>query len=300
MSDLLGFPEILTPLIDIKKPINSFTFDKECFFVLSTKDLMKYQKDGVDPITYKKLFEKDGSTRKLMVDNDFLYCKDFIIFHILDKYNLDHLKILSLGSDLKSDICGISVDEKNIYACIRNGSIAVIRKTENFEPEYFNVSSSSIWSIKTDSNFLYAGNVEGNLLKIDKKSMETSTLGKFNKSNLRSVMIDESNVITASQDKGLILWNKEDLNIKQVKKKAHEKMFDVIGTWNDSVLTACFTTGEVKFWSLQKLDLELSVRIPICYPGEATIDDDRIYLSSKSINGLLYANLNDLKEYLFN
>ena len=161
----------------------------------------------------RQVFEKDGLSRALCVDGDYLYCKDFYMFYVIDRQSSETIRSLKLGDDLSSDICGITSDNKNIYACIRNGPLVVIPKGDMENVSYHQVSSSSIWEIVA-SDYLYARNVEGNLLVIDRNKFNVVRALDIHKQNLRSIYVDENVIISAAQDKSLVITDKKFLRVK--------------------------------------------------------------------------------------
>jgi len=82
---------------------------------------MVYNKNTYKKLNENQIYTKDGSARSFIMDKNYIYCKDFIHLHIINKKTLKAEIILKLGADLSSDICGMTVDNNYIYIGIRNG-----------------------------------------------------------------------------------------------------------------------------------------------------------------------------------
>lgn len=285
---------ILSLLLKSDNPVLSIVKEDDYLYALSGKKIMKINKHNGDILVSSDFFESEGLSRSLLVDDKYLYCKDFCTFYVIDKNSLTSIMQLQLGVDLSSDICGMTLDRDNVYACIRNGEIAVIDKNHEFEVTYHKVSDSSIWDISNYKGLLYAGNVEGNLLVLDKSTMKTIHNMKSHKQNLRSVFVDDDRIVTASQDKSIIVRNRETLEIQCVKKGAHKRMFLIAGVWNSCLLTISYPCGEIRFWFMNPLKLIKTVPVQSALTGETLIDGNIIYIVSRKTYGIAYGDLNNL------
>lgn len=276
------------------EPVLSFDMDKEIFYVLRSRSITKISKTAGNVIAATDFFKKKGLSRSLIVDDKFLYCKDFCTFYIIDKDSLNCIDAIELGEDLTSDICGITFDEDKIYACIRNGPIAVIDKNRKSKVKFYNVSESSIWDIQYYKELLYAGNVEGHLLVIDKKTFQVTHTIKSHKQNLKSIVINDEKIITASQDKSIVIRDLNTLETICSKKYTHKKMFGIVGVWGKYLITVSFPCGEMKFWDYETLTSVKIIDIPRALSGNVVIDGDMLYLSSRKIDGIMYMDLNSM------
>lgn len=281
-------------IINLDNSVLSFVMDEFYCYCLSENIIYKYSLHEFKLIKKNEIFTKKGLSRALLIDNEFLYCRDFYSLYVLDKNTLQQLNLIQLGNDLSSDICGITSDDNYIYACIRNGDIAKISKQNLEKIQFLKLSNSSIWSIKVDNNYLYAGNVEGELLKIDKENMEITQKIKPHKQNLKSIIIDGNEIITASQDKTITIIDLDNFNVKSVYKKLHNKMFFLGGVWRKRLITSSFPCGEIKVWDKGDFSLINTIEMPKALSGRIIINNDTIYLSSRKINGIVSIDINKL------
>lgn len=118
----------------------------------------------------KKIFEKDGLARILIADGNRIFISDFCTLYILNEEDFGIVVKMKLGENLSSDICGMSVDDKKIYASIRNGKIITVDKSTFAKNEY-NISDASMWRLKVYDNCLLCGTVNGQLLLLNKNTM---------------------------------------------------------------------------------------------------------------------------------
>lgn len=277
---------VMSMLFKCDNPVLSIVRLDNCLYALSGKKIMKINKNNGSVLGSFDFFENEGLSRSLIVDDKYLYCKDFCTFYVIDKNTLASIKQLKLGVDLSSDICGMTLDRNNIYACIRNGEVAVINKNHEFEVAYHKVSDSSIWDISNYKSFLYAGNVEGSLLVLDKSNLKKIYNIKSHKQNLRSIFINDDRIITASQDKSIIVRDRDTLDIQCERKGAHKRMFWIAGVWNNYLLTISYPCGEIKFWFIDSLKLIKTIPLQGGLTGETLIDGNIIYIVSRKINGI--------------
>ena len=283
-------------LIQLDKPVLSFVLDKDFIYLLAENRIMKFDKRNLSLINNYELFKKKGLARSLMLDEHYLYCKDFGTFYFISKSTLKTECALQLGGDVSSDICGMTSDENNVYVCIRNGAMAVIDKSQMKVIEFRNISGSSIWEIVNTNDLLYAGSVEGHLLVIDKRTLTNRFVIESHKQNLNSILINKNYVITASQDKSVVIRDLDTLQVVSSLKNAHKKGFGLGGVWQDYLITVCFRCVEMKFWDWNGLDLVRTVFIPQALTGVTAIDGNTMYMSARMINGIASADLRSLLE----
>ena len=207
-----------------------------------------------------------------------------------DRIDIDTLTITNeweLGSDLSSDICALNFDDVNIYACIRNGGFKVINKTSGEVKEY-NISESSIWAIIV-GDYIYAGNVNGELLVINKADIRILNKKPVHKKNLKSLLMLDDVIYTASQDLSVAKVDKNTLDIIDCSKRCHNKMFYLAGAWQDYLITVSPPCREMKVW--RKSDLLLCKTINRSEWG-SFIDGNILY--EKKGNSIIFTELNDL------
>jgi hypothetical protein len=181
----------------------------------------------------------------------------------------------------------LGYDEANVYASIRNGGFAVIHKATG-EVKGYSISESSIWEMII-SEYIYAGNVDGNLLVIDKPGIKVLKKKAVHKKNLKSLLLEDEIIYTASQDLSIVKINKDTLEIIDSHKHCHKKMFYYAGIWQDFLLTVSPPCGEMKIWNKQDLSLCKTI-------GRGTwgsfIDGDILYEISG--NTIFCSDLNEL------
>lgn len=257
-------------------------------YIASDHDLVKVDKKTYEIVKLKKVFPKNGKSRAFIVDGKNIYFREFCNLYRIDTKSFEITYEWKLGLDLTSDICGMSCDDKNVYVGIRNGPLAVINKNTT-EVSYHNVSNSSIWAIEAD-DYLYAGNVDGDLIVIDKDSLEMVEQIKLHKKNLKSLIVTDDKIYTASQDLSFSILDKETLKTLDVYKKCHKKMFYLVGVRHDHVITASKPCGEMKIWDMKNKELRKTIAGA---SWNMTIDDKRIYYIRD--DELLYTELNEIR-----
>ncbi|MDE7203245.1 MAG: hypothetical protein K2O91_15390 [Lachnospiraceae bacterium] len=157
-------------IAELGRIVTGFHITERCIDCMCGKDLLKIDKHSRDIICQRTVFEKEGLSRKLAADNEHIYIYDFCTLYVLNQRNYELIGKWQLGSDLSSDICGMTVDEDTIYCCIRNGKMITLDK-QSYQAKEFIVSESSMWSIKTYDQYLISGTVDGKLLLLDKSTL---------------------------------------------------------------------------------------------------------------------------------
>lgn len=282
-------------LINLEKCVMGFCMDNQFVDCISNESIYKIDRHTKEIINSKKLFKKEGFSRNLIANNELLLIRDFYTLYIIDKRNYSILSILQLGNDLSSDICGMSVDEKNIYACIRNGAIKVIDRKDFTIQEINHISSTSIWCLQSYHDILLGGNVGGELLYIDKANMELTKSLSLSKQNIGSFFIDKHIIYAAGQDKTLYVVDIESGKCISKKRNAHKKMFDCVGIYHDSIITISYPCNEITFWNKETLEAVNTIKTPLTLSGRTLIEDDTLYIASRNINGIISF---DLKQHL--
>ena len=270
--------------------VTSFHMDQEYVYLLAGNSIVKLSIASHKTIHERILFQNEGKSRSLLVDGSFIYVKDFCDLHILKKDTLAPVEKLILGTDLSSDINTLGLDENYLYLSIRNGTMAKIDLKSHFEQDVFAVSDSSIWDFALHGERIYAGNVDGTLLVLDKVRMEVVNKIKASQQNLKSILVTDELLFTASQDKKLVIRDTHTLEIVNVTGNAHKKAFNLIGICSSLVYTICYAAGEIKAWEYPGLTLKGIIGFPGGF-GQASIQDKRLYLASRNIKGLVYADL---------
>jgi WD40 repeat protein len=279
------------PLIETPAFVISYAI-QEKIYLLSGNCLQAYASQTGEKLMENRLFGKEGLARSFTVDERYIYVIDFIDLYILHKDSLALQAKLQLGTDLSSDICGrILSDDRYVYAAIRNGAIARIEKGAWENVQFFPVSSSSSWAMTRRDDRIYAGNVDGQLLVIDTGDMRVQSCLPAHKQNIKSVKLLGPVLATASHDKSLALWDVQSLECLKVKKNLHKKAFSIIGTWRDYLLTVSFPCGEIKVWNAESLQEVQVIPVGRCLLGQVVIISDKLYLSSRVVNGIEWLDL---------
>lgn len=138
---------------------------------------------------------------------------------------------------------------------------------------------------------MYAGNVGGELLVIDKDSLEAVKRIQAHRQNLKSLLVTDTHLWTASQDKRLVQWDRQELESVQMVRNAHRKAFSIIGLWQDQLMTVSYPCGEITLWDQPTLERIRTIRIPGTLTGTARLDGDTVYLASRQIEGIVGLSL---------
>lgn len=278
--------------VKLNNAVTGFSIDSEFIDCICGNKVIKADKSTGNILLETQLFKKDGLSRNLISENNQLIIKDFCMLYILNKYDYSVIQSLKLGTDLSSDICGLTSDENYIYAAIRNGKITVINK-KSYNTKIYEISDNSIWDMKNYKDYLISGTVGGKLLIIDKKDMKIKDTMDIGKQNIASIAINDNIVYTAGQDKKLCKIDLLESKIILQKRNAHKKMFDCIGIYRDSVLTVSHPCKEISFWDKNTLDKIRTINMPLSLCGRTFIENDLLYITSRNIQGVVLIRLSE-------
>ena len=267
-----------------------FKKEGDILYIISEKKILKVDVNTGDIIQSKDVFLKNSKTRDLLIDKEIIYARDFYKLHKIDKEKLEIIETWELGSDLSSDICALGQDENNVYVAIRNGDFAVINKFTG-EVKKYPLSDSSMWDMII-SDYIYAGNVEGNLIVIDRMDFKVIYQKKIHRKNFKSLLLIGDEIFTASQDFSMSRINRNTYEIIGTRKNCHKKMFYLVGYWKNYIITMSPPCGEMKFWDM--LDLSLYKTIYRA-SWDSFIEGDILY--EKEGNSIVRSELKDLIEY---
>lgn len=281
---------VLAPLVELERCVSSFDIDAERIYMLYGHAVVILDRSTGKALAERKLFAKDGKARRLIVDSRYVTCSDFCDLTILDKATLSPVKTLTLGQDLSSDICAMQSDGERLFVSIRNGVLVRI-DLNGFHPESQHLSDSSSWDFTIHSGRLYAGTVGGSLLVVDADTLQVVRQIESGKKNVRSVLIDGDSIITASQDKKVIVRDLASMAVTATLRHVHDGMFDIAGCAGGKLYTVCHPSGELKVWDRTSLELIETLHFPGGLSGETRIDRGRLYLSSRNIAGFLYLDI---------
>ena len=280
-------------IINTSSFVQSFVIEEK-IYLLSDNKIQVFDKDSAKKINENQIFKKSGLARSFILDKKFIYCKDFIHLYIIEKDTLEIISKIKLGIDLKTDICSIGLNENYIIIGIRNGKIATIEKEKWSKIKYYPLSKSSIWDMKIKGHRIYAGNVDGQLLSINSDSMQIEQSINAHKKNTKSIFIIDSVIATAAQDKKLMIWNLDTLELINMKRNSHRKAFIIGGHWSGKLVTVGFSSGEMKVWDIKKLTEEKVIPIKNCLSGNVIIDSSKLYIGSRAINGIECSEIEDI------
>lgn len=256
-------------------------------YLCADKELIKLDLKTLTVISRNTIFPKNGKSRDFIIDQDYIYFREFCTCFKIHANNLSIVNQWKLGQDLSSDICGITSDGTYFYAGLRNGPLATIHKETN-EVNYHHVSDASIWTLKIDK-YLYGGNVNGELLKIDKQTHKVLQCQSIHKKNLKSLLLTSNQVYTASQDLSVGIIDLATFNCIARIKKCHNKMFYIVGIWKDYLITASPPCGETKLWNIFDYSHYKTIKKAT---WNMIIKDHDLYILDGS--SILCANLNAL------
>lgn len=72
-----------------------------------------------------------------------------------------------------------------------------------------------------------------------------------------------------------------------MQKNVHKKMFDCVGLYDDMLVTVSYPCSEIALWDKDTLEKSSEIKIPLSLSGNAFIDGDKLYISSRNIYGLI-------------
>ncbi|MDE6595549.1 MAG: hypothetical protein K2K44_06025 [Oscillospiraceae bacterium] len=271
--------------------VTGFNVAEQYIDCMSGKDLIKIDKHSQKIIFRKTVFEKDGLSRKLIVNNGQIFIYDFCTLYALDQKDYELLGKWQLGNDLSSDICGIAADNDTVYCSIRNGKIVTLDRKSHLLKEFV-ISESSMWCIKVYNSYLLCGTVDGKLLLLDKKSMSVVKSLALGKKNIGSLYIEGETLYAAGHDGKLFKINLKTFEAEVTAKKAHGKMFFCTGIYEDMLVTVSFPCSEIAFWNKDTLEKIREINTPLALSGCTHIEDDYMYISSRNISGIEKIKLN--------
>lgn len=272
-------------LVNLDSAVLGFCVKESYIDCLCKRSLQKIEKVSGKVIYKKDLFEKEGLARNLVADEKQIFISDFCTLYVLNENDYEIVGKWKLGEDLSSDICGMTADEKRIYCSIRNGRLITVDRN-SFEKKEYSVSASSMWSLKTYDSWLLCGTVDGQLLLLNRETMSVEEKLILGKQNIRSLYVNGTILYAAGQDKKLFKISLPGLEILEVQKNVHKKMFDCAGLYDDMLVTVSYPCSEIALWDKDTLEKHNEIKIPLSLSGNAFIDGDKLYISSRNIYGI--------------
>ena len=110
-------------------------------------------------------------------------------------------------------------------------------------------------------------------------------------------MYVHNNVLyAAGQDKKLFKIDLSKFEVIHIQKNVHRKMFDCVGVYDDMLVTSSYPCSEIALWDMDTLEKRKDIQFPLSLSGDAFIEGDKLYISSRNINGigLVYLNRGEL------
>lgn len=272
-------------LAKLEAPVLGFSLQGDHVDCLCGKKLQKLEKESGNLIYEREIFEKEGLARNMCVDNGQIFISDFCTLYAFSQERYELLGQWQLGEDLSSDICGMAMDKNTVYCSIRNGKMITVDRTSFLRQEYA-VSDSSMWSLKIYDSYLLCGTVAGQLLLLDRETLAVQKRLLLGKQNIRSLFVSDKILYAAGQDKKLYKISLPDLEVMDVKRNVHKKMFDCAGLCGDAIVTISFPCSEIALWDKNTLEKVGEIPVPLKLSGCTYIDREKMYISSRNIDGI--------------
>lgn len=265
--------------------VTGFHITEQCIDCMCGKDLVKIDKRSRNTIYQKTVFEKDGLSRKLIADDEQIIIYDFCTLYVFNQKNYELIGKWQLGNDLSSDLCGIAADRNTIYCSIRNGKIMTLDRKSYLVKEY-QISQSSMWSIKTYDASLVCGTVDGKVLLLDKSTLSIQKELVLGKKNIGSLYVDGETLYAASHDGKLFKISMRDFEVESSMRNVHKKMFDCAGIDGNILVTVSYPCSEIALWNKDTLEKIRVINTPLRLSGRAYIENHYMYISSRNISGI--------------
>lgn len=265
--------------------VTGFHVAEEYIDCMCGKKMMKLDKSSREIIFQREVFEKEGLSRRLTVDEGHIFVYDFCTLYDISQKDYELIGKWQLGSDLSSDICGIAVDRDSVYCSIRNGKMITLDRQSGRLKEFI-VSESSMWSVRTYDSCLICGTVGGKLLLLDKATLSVEKQLALGKKNIGDLYIDGETLYAAGHDGRLFKINMRNLEVETFVRNAHKKMFFCAGMYEELLITVSYPCSEIAFWHKDTLERAGVINIPLKLSGCTQIEDHFMYLSSRNIPGI--------------
>ncbi len=272
-------------IVHLSGIVTGFSLSESAIDCICGKEVIKVDKRSGDIVCKKEIFEKEGLSRNLLADDEQIFIYDFCTLYVLRRRDFEVLGKWQLGDDLSSDICGLAVDQHTIYCSIRNGRMITLDR-QSYEQKAFDVSESSMWSLKSYDKYLVCGTVDGKLLLLDKATCSVEKTLILSKKNIGSLHLCGDALYAASHDGKLFKVDMKNLEINAMVKNAHKKMFHCAGILQNQLVTVCYPCSEIAFWNQDTLEKVKVMEVPLRLSGRAAIEQDALYLSSRNMSGI--------------
>lgn len=272
-------------LIKLESVVSGFCVKGRYIYCICRKAVYKIDKGSGTIVNKKEIFEKDGAARILIADEKRVFISDFCTLYILNEKDFEVIGKWKIGEDLSSDICGMTVDEDKIYCSVRNGKIVTVDKCSFTQNEY-TVSNASMWSLKVYDNYLLCGTVDGQLPVLCRDTMVIEKKLGLSKQNIRSLYVNGTVLYAACQDKKLFKIDLTNFELIGTVKNVHKKMFDCVGVYGDMLITVSYPCGEIALWDTNTSEKRKEIKTPLSLSGNAYVEGNKLYITSRNINGV--------------
>ena len=81
------------------------------------------------------------------------------------------------------------------------------------------------------------------------------------------------------------------MEVIDIKRNVHKKMFDCAGLCGDVIVTVSFPCSEISLWNKDTLEKVSEISVPLKLSGCTYIDGEKIYISSRNIDGIMSIQL---------
>ena len=263
--------------------VGFYLHDDKCF-LLCGNDLIQADAKTGRIERQKKVFEKDGKSRLIRTNGKVLAVSDFCTLSVFSADTLDRIFELKLGEDLTDDICGLAADEAFLYVCIRNGGLTRLALSDYTQSSAV-LGAASAWSLAVWNDKLYAGTVDGKLLRLGRQTLQTEAVLPLSRQNVKSLYQSGSTLYAAGQDKKLYVIDLPTFSLVRKTSRIHPMMFDIIGEKGGVLYTVSHPACEISGWDGRGARV-CSIPYRLRLSGSSLIFGDAIYISSRNINGV--------------
>jgi hypothetical protein len=264
-------------ILDAENGVTQMDSDDQFLYILSKRVMYKYDLKDMSLIAQNTLVKKDGKERDFAIFGDLIFFRDFLDLYILNKEDLQLKDALRLGEDLSSDIGGVMwFDAPKAYVRVRNGWIYVL-DINTKEVEKVQISDSSFWGWCVTENVLYAGTVNGELLEVEKKTLNILRKIQLHRKNIYGVIYEDGLLYTVSQDQHIKITDAASFKAVCASKKANFGMVRHFGLHEDSVIVRG-SKCPLSAWDKKTLQPLGSIDIPIglkLHDGKLLVSDNQ-------------------------
>ena len=219
--------------------------DENRLYVRCMRGMHSYDMATLSQAAHAVLFKKDGKARGFSLCGAFVYLTDFCDLYLLTKCDFQVVGVYHIGKDLSSDLGAVRFAASTAYIGVRNGRMAVFCAQTQAIKRY-DVADAGFWDFCVVDNHIYAGTVQGELLKIDTEKMQVLQRVSLGKKNLYSVVRYGDFLYTVSQDMSIKAICMETLAVAHQAKNAVKGMARILGFHGDSLIVA--DANKVSFW----------------------------------------------------